>query len=131
MQQLTLFTTTTDTPWDDHTQTWESGAHIGNCQQCRYDGDILTWGDKSIKVTSHMKTKYLSPRVVVDYLQDSWRFIELINNLLVDDEGFKAESIAKAIKQSHQSTKMALEVGVDVGIFEKRKGGIYAANKSC
>jgi hypothetical protein len=129
MNQLTLFTIDTTpterTPWDDHPQSWESGVTIGSPEQCHYDGQTLTWGGKSIIVTTRLRDEYLSPRVLVDCLQDNWQIATEIKQFLEKYGASKKETISKGIRQKQAQIQFALEVGCDVGLFEKVKGGLY------
>lgn len=131
LMQLSLFSepTQTSTPWNIYPQQWESGKHINQVVNCNYDGQYICWGNHTVKVTEHLRNKYLNPRLLIDYLQDCWLIIECIKPVL-ECGPQKKEVLAKATGQAYKQVEFALKVGCDIGLFERLRGRLYALAKT-
>ncbi|WP_214440271.1 hypothetical protein [Atlanticothrix silvestris] len=105
-------------PWDSP-QEWLS---VG--VQCSYEDDLITWGKRCFKIQPKVKEKYLNPRVLVDFLRDSWNDLQCFVKHLSKQPAAEKEIITHfGCKKS--LAQQAIKLGLNLGILTKLKGGKY------
>lgn len=106
-------------PWDS-AQRWLSAG-----VECTYQDDAITWGDKCFKIQPKIKTIYLNPRVLVDFLNESWRDVEnFVRHLQKSPHIATEKEIVQHFGCKPSLVKRAIALGIKLQILVK-KGDKY------
>ncbi|MBH8566698.1 DNA cytosine methyltransferase [Nostoc sp. CENA67] len=104
-------------PWDSP-QEWSSAGVL-----CKYENDVIFWGELQFQVNPQIKKIYLNPRVVVNFLEDSWcvlksfiKYLAKYNKSATEKEIIDHYGCEKSLAQD------ALKLGVNLGFIAKENG---------
>ena len=103
-------------PWDSP-QAWLSAG-----VQCRYENGLIFWGDLQFEVDPKIKAKYLNPRVVVDFLEDSWCDLKAFISYIAKLKSATEKEVIEHYGCEKSLVKNALKLGIGLGFLIEEKG---------
>ncbi|NDJ20935.1 hypothetical protein GS682_04605 [Nostoc sp. B(2019)] len=106
-------------PWDSPA-VWSS---VG--VQCSYKEDLIFWGDKCFRIKPQIQDKYLNPRVLINFLEDSWQDLQCFLKYLHKCQPVTEKEIIDHFGCKKLLAKNAIALGVNSGILTKLRNGKY------